>query len=79
MTVVQAHDRDTGVNAKIHYSLLNEPTKLFAIDSTSGQIRVIGALSKANNRVYGFDVKATDRGGADDGKSSISNVFVSLI
>jgi hypothetical protein len=28
--------------------------------------------------VYGFDVKATDRRGADDGRSAITNVFVSV-
>lgn len=30
-------------------------------------------------RVYGFDVKATDRAGAPDGRSAIANVFVYVL
>lgn len=43
----------------------------------SGSIRVLGPVN-AGQRVYGFDVKATDRKGADDGKSTIVNVFVRI-
>lgn len=78
VTRVEATDDDVGVNAEIRYSLLNEPFKLFEIDEISGNIRVLGPLA-GDQRVYGFDVKATDRKGADDGKSNIVNVFVSFI
>lgn len=66
------------MNGKIMYTLLNEPSRLFGIDSASGRIRVLGPISKENQRIYGFDVKATDRNGDDDGKSTIANVFVSV-
>lgn len=76
VTTVEATDGDTGYNAEIRYSLLNEPSKLFEIDEVTGSIRVLGPISSGGQRVYGFDVKATDRRGADDGKSAITNVFV---
>lgn len=78
VTKVQAIDLDAGINADIRYTLLNEPTKLFGIDPIRGRIRVLGPV-KGDQRVYGFDVKATDRQGADDGKSAITNVFVSSL
>lgn len=77
VTRVEATDDDIGLNAEIRYSLLNEPTKLFEIDEMSGNIRVIGPITN-DQRVYGFDVKATDRKGAEDGRSSIVNVFVRI-
>lgn len=79
VTTVQATDDDIGINADIRYTLLNEPSKLFEIDEISGSIRVLGPMSGADQRVYGFDVKATDRRGMEDGKSTITNVFVSCI
>lgn len=75
VTRVDATDDDIGLNAEIRYSLLNEPTKFFEIDEMSGNIRVIGSITN-DQRVYGFDVKATDRKGAEDGRSAIVNVFV---
>lgn len=75
VTRVEATDDDIGLNAEIRYSLLNEPTKFFEIDDVSGSIRIIGPIIN-DQRVYGFDVKATDRKGAEDGRSAIVNVFV---
>ena len=78
VTIVMAFDADDGLNAEIRYRLLNEPSRLFGIDELTGKIRLIGIIPM-DQRVYGFDVKATDRGGADDGRSSIANVFVYII
>lgn len=78
VTMVLATDDDIGINADIRYTLLNEPSKLFEIDEISGSIRVLGPMSGSDQRVHGFDVKATDRRGAEDGQSSITNVFVSI-
>lgn len=50
---------------------------MFEIDEMSGSIRVLGPVT-TGQRVYGFDVKATDRKGAEDGKSTIVNVFVRI-
>lgn len=73
---VQADDADSGINGDIRYSIINEPTNFFGIDALSGQIRALGPLWRDNQRVFGFDVKATDRQGSDSGKSSIVNVLV---
>jgi hypothetical protein len=75
---VQAEDEDSGINGDIRYSIINEPTNFFGIDALTGQIRALGPLWKDNQRIFGFDVKATDRLGADNGKYSIVNVLVSL-
>lgn len=64
----------------MRYHILNrdstEPAK-FAIDAVSGQVKAIVSFEKDAGRVYGFDVKATDKRGANDGRSAIANVFVS--
>jgi Cadherin domain len=74
---VQADDEDAGSNGDIRYSIINEPTNFFGIDALTGQIRALGPLWRDNQRVFGFDVKATDRQGAENGKSAIVNVLVS--
>jgi hypothetical protein len=74
---VNADDGDTGLNADIRYSLINEPTNFFGIDALSGQVRTLGPLWRSHDKVFGFDVKATDRQGSEHGKSSIVNVLVS--
>lgn len=77
MTTVEAFDMDIGLNAEIRYSLLNAD-RLFGIDDVTGRIRVLGPIN-SDSRVFGFDVKATDRRGAEDGKSAIANVFVCIL
>lgn len=70
-----------GLNGEIRYQILgraDEGARRFAIDPITGQVRAISSFSRDSGKVFGFDVKATDRRGADDGKSSIANVFVSV-
>lgn len=55
----------------------DDETRRFAIDPITGQVRAIASFARDAGKVFGFDVKATDRRGADDGASSIANVFVS--
>lgn len=73
---LQATDADCGINADIRYQIINDQSQRFAIDSITGQVRAVAAFHKDAGRVFGFDVKATDKRGADDGKSAIANVFV---
>lgn len=74
----QAEDPDEGVNAEIRYQILGrEDAPRFAIDPLSGQVRSVASFGRDAGRVFGFDVKATDRRGAENGRSSIANVFVS--
>jgi hypothetical protein len=74
---VSAHDDDSGLNGDVRYSLINEPTNFFGIDALTGQVRTLGPLWRSHQKVFGFDVKATDRQGSENGKSSIVNVLVS--
>lgn len=81
MNVLQATDPDEGLNADIRYHILgriDDESRKFVIDPITGQVRSIVSFAYDAGRVYGFDVKATDRRGADDGKSAITNVFVSV-
>ncbi|KAJ8719256.1 hypothetical protein PYW07_016812 [Mythimna separata] len=76
---LKATDADIGMNADIRYQIINSQAPRFAIDPTSGRVRVVAALTRDAGRVFGFDVKATDKRGADDGKSAIANVFVYVL
>lgn len=79
--ILQATDPDEGLNADIRYQILgriDDESRKFIIDPVTGQVRSIVSFAYDAGRVYGFDVKATDRRGADDGKSAITNVFVSV-
>lgn len=79
--ILQAADPDEGLNADIRYQILgrmDDESRKFIIDPVTGQVRSIVSFAYDAGRVYGFDVKATDKRGADDGKSAITNVFVSV-
>lgn len=73
----QATDADIGINADIRYQVINSEGARFSVDSVTGRVKVAGSFLRDAGRVIGFDVKATDRRGADDGRSAIVNVFVS--
>lgn len=73
---VTADDRDIGLNGDVRYSLINEPTNFFGIDALTGQVRTLGPLWRSHQKVFGFDVRATDRQGSENGKTSIINVLV---
>ncbi|XP_046967543.1 cadherin-89D [Vanessa cardui] len=76
---LQASDADIGINADIRYQVINSEGARFSVDSISGRVRVAGSFLRDAGRVIGFDVKATDRRGADDGRSAIVNVFVYVL
>ncbi|XP_033362099.1 cadherin-89D isoform X2 [Bombus vosnesenskii] len=77
---VEAEDPDEGANAEIRYQILGrEDAPRFAIDPLSGQVRSVASFGRDTGRVFGFDVKATDRRGAENGRSSIANVFVYVL
>lgn len=79
---LQASDPDLGINGEVRFQILSrneEANRRFAIDSVSGQIRATANFNKDVGKVFGFDVKATDKNGADDGLSTIANVLVSSV
>jgi len=77
----KAVDPDHGVNSDIRYTMVGDPIekRYFNVDEQTGLIRTIGGFNQlTNNTVFGFDIRATDKSGASDGRSAITNVFVSL-
>ncbi|KAJ2939033.1 hypothetical protein O0L34_g19014 [Tuta absoluta] len=76
---LQATDADAGINADIRYQIINAQAPRFAIDPVTGLVRAVASFTRDAGRVFGFDVKATDKKGADDGKSAIANVFVYVL
>ncbi|KAF7386894.1 hypothetical protein HZH66_011346 [Vespula vulgaris] len=77
---VEADDPDDGINGEIRYQILGrEDAPRFAIDPLSGQVRSVASFTRDAGRVFGFDVKATDRRGAENGRSGIANVFVYVL
>lgn len=78
---LQATDPDEGLNGDIRYQILgriDDDSHKFSIDPLTGQVRSVVSFIKDAGKVYGFDVKAVDRRGADTGRSAIANVFVSI-
>ncbi|KAM9320481.1 cadherin EGF LAG seven-pass G-type receptor 2 [Gastrophryne carolinensis] len=68
--VVTATDRDQGVNAAVHYSILSGNARgLFSIDSQSGTIYLAGALDFETGREHILRIRAQD-----GGRPPLSNV-----
>lgn len=76
----QAKDSDVGYNSAIRYEIIKKPedaSTKFHIDPMSGVVRSMVTFALDGGRIYGFDVKATDREGSENGHSAVANVFVS--
>ena len=78
MNIFKAEDADEGLNAEIRYQILDwgENTPRFNINSVSGQIKAIANFAGDAERIYSFNVKATDRRGKEDGLFSIIRIIV---
>ena len=77
----QAKDADIGVNGAIRYEILargDDASSKFHIDPISGVVRSMVTFTLDGGKLYGFDVKATDREGSETGNSAVTNIFVSL-
>nr|KAG5714951.1 hypothetical protein BaRGS_000439 [Batillaria attramentaria] len=59
--IVQATDRDEGVNGELVYSIADRVTDRFAIDPVSGVIRLIGTLDYESQNSYSFLAFAEDK------------------
>lgn len=71
---------DTGVNGAIRYEILargDDASSKFHIDPITGVVRSMVTFSLDGGKLYGFDVRATDREGSETGNSAVTNVFVS--
>ncbi|XP_019636288.1 PREDICTED: protein dachsous-like [Branchiostoma belcheri] len=59
VTAVDATDKDSGTNAEVSYSLVDDSSTLFSIDSSNGIIRLVGP---SGSIMYNITVAATDKG-----------------
>uniref|UniRef100_A0A8D0MJN9 Cadherin domain-containing protein n=1 Tax=Sus scrofa TaxID=9823 RepID=A0A8D0MJN9_PIG len=66
VTALNASDADEGVNGEIIFSFVSDVPlnikKTFKIDSTSGEIKLIGRLDYEETQSYEIQVKAVDKG-----------------
>nr|XP_033799788.1 protocadherin Fat 1 isoform X2 [Geotrypetes seraphini] len=75
---VLATDADTGLNHKVHYSLVNSADGQFSIGEVSGIISLEKPLDRELQAVYTLIVKAVDQGSPLK-LSSIATVMVSVL
>ncbi|XP_069780628.1 protocadherin Fat 1a isoform X4 [Narcine bancroftii] len=61
---LEATDRDLGANGEVRYSILTD-TDMFAIDSLTGIVKVIGLLDREKEPVYSLKVEARDQAKED--------------
>ncbi|RWS30694.1 protocadherin Fat 4-like protein, partial [Leptotrombidium deliense] len=77
-----ARDLDSGINGAIRYEILargDDASSKFYIDPVTGIVRSMVTFALEGEKMYGFDVKATDREGSDIGNSAVINVFVYVL
>lgn len=70
------------MNSAIRYELLSrgdDSHTKFYIDAMSGDIRSMVTFNLDGGKMYGFDVKATDSEGSENGNSATTTVFVSVV
>ena len=74
IVIVNATDLDQGESGRIRYSLVSDDALPFAVNSTSGVIRIIRSLDREEKAWYNLTVRATD-GGAP-GRENFAHAFV---
>ncbi|RWS00915.1 protocadherin Fat 4-like protein, partial [Dinothrombium tinctorium] len=77
-----ARDADSGINGAITYAKLargDDASSKFYIDPVMGVVRSMVTFALEGEKMYGFDVKATDREGSETGNSVVINVFVYVL
>ncbi|XP_063598219.1 cadherin-89D-like [Penaeus indicus] len=84
VTRIMASDPDQGINGELRYEILpgegaQDASTRFAVDPVSGQVVVIGSLEDESGKMFGFDVRVSDQGGAPSARSAIANVFVHVL
>ena len=58
--MVTATDADLGSNSVVSYRIIDGPTDLFALDSTTGQITTQGEIDRETSSVYHLVIEASD-------------------
>ena len=77
MPTVLATDQDAGSNGMITYSLSGDVSAVFAVNSSTGEIRVTSELDRETNQNHTFDIIATD--GGDPSNLSTLEIIVFVL
>ena len=75
---VNATDRDQGDSGRISYSLVSDDELPFAVNSTSGVIRIVRPLDREEKAWYNLTVRVTDGGAPGREKFARAFVFVTI-
>ena len=75
---VNATDLDQGDRGRIRYSLVSDDALPFAVNSTSGVIRIVRSLDREEKAWYNLTVRATDGGAPGREKFAHAFVFVMI-
>ena len=73
---VNATDKDDGNSGKITYSLLSREALPFAVNSSSGVLRIARSLDRELKARYNLTIRATDGGSLGREKFALAHVFV---
>ena len=76
---VNATDQDQGNSGRVSYSLVSDEMLPFAINSTSGVLRIVRCLNRELKAWYNLTVRATDGGALGREKFAQAYVFVLII
>ena len=74
---VYASDNDIDENAQLSFSISEEVHDIFAINSSTGLLTLVGDLDYENTHNYSFDVMVTDHGNPP--LSSTANVLITVL
>ena len=73
---VNATDKDDGKSGKITYSLLSREALPFAVNWTSGDLRIARSLDREQKARYNLTIRATDGGSLGREKFALAHVIV---
>ena len=73
---IEANDQDLGLNGMVTYTLLMGGDGKFSLNSTTGQITVIGMLDARMQNFYKLYIKAQDSGSITRSANITVNIFV---
>ncbi|CRL00705.1 CLUMA_CG013962, isoform A [Clunio marinus] len=73
-----AHDKDTGLNAKIRFSLLGEKMERFNVDENTGEIKTAVTLNREDTPSYHFTLMAQDSSATEPRATAVNFTVIVL-
>ena len=77
--MVNATDQDQGNSGKISFSLVKHEPLPFAVNSTSGVVRIVKSLNREQQARYNLTVIATDGGAPGREKSAHAHIIIVIV